>query len=277
MKKPPIVINTNYLMFKNIRFLLFILPFLFTSCVPTKDLIYLQSTSESNVSHAVNEVVSKPYRIQTHDVLSVKIKAIDEKLVAMFANSTSSGPAAQSEQGAYFEGYSVDDHGAIRIPVLGEIAVLGYTTDEIRIKIEQLLLKEYFNKEANVFVSVKLAGFRYTINGEIGSTGSKVLYRDKVSILEAVANAGDINLIGDRKHVVIMRQMPQGTEMHTIDLTDVSVMQSPYFYLQPNDYIYVKPLKQKSWGTGTTGLQSFTTIISGLTLLISTYLIFKTL
>jgi polysaccharide export outer membrane protein len=245
--------------------------------VPTKDLIYLQSTSESNVSHAVNEVVSKPYRIQTHDVLSVKIKAIDEKLVAMFANSTSSGPAAQSEQGAYFEGYSVDDHGAIRIPVLGEIAVLGYTTDEIRIKIEQLLLKEYFNKEANVFVSVKLAGFRYTINGEIGSTGSKVLYRDKVSILEAVANAGDINLIGDRKHVVIMRQMPQGTEMHTIDLTDVSVMQSPYFYLQPNDYIYVKPLKQKSWGTGTTGLQSFTTIISGLTLLISTYLIFKTL
>ena len=277
MKKPPIVINTNYLMFKNIRFLLFALPFLFTSCVPTKDLIYLQSTSESNVSHAVNEVVSKPYRIQTHDILSVKIKAIDEKLVAMFANSTSSGPAAQSEQGAYFEGYSVDDHGAIRIPVLGEIAVLGYTTDEIRIKIEQLLLKEYFNKEANVFVSVKLAGFRYTINGEIGSTGSKVLYRDKVSILEAVANAGDINLIGDRKHVVIMRQMPQGTEMHTIDLTDLAVMQSPYFYLQPNDYIYVKPLKQKSWGTGTTGLQSFTTIISGLTLLISTYLILKTL
>jgi polysaccharide export outer membrane protein len=264
-------------MIKKIRFLLLFFPFVLISCVPTKDLIYLQSNNESNVLNAVNEVVSKPYRIQTHDILSIKIKAIDEKLVAMFANSTSGGPAAQSEQGAYFEGYSVDDHGAIRIPVLGEIAVLGYTTDEIRIKIEQLLLKEYFNKEANVFVSVKLAGFRYTINGEIGSTGSKVLYRDKVSILEAVANAGDINLIGDRKHVVIMRQMPQGTEMHTIDLTDVSVMQSPYFYLQPNDYIYVKPLKQKSWGTGTTGLQSFTTIISGLTLLISTYLIFKTL
>jgi polysaccharide export outer membrane protein len=264
-------------MFKNIRFLLFILPFLLFSCVPTKDLIYLQSNSESNISNAVNEVVSKPYRIQTHDVLSIKIKAIDEKLVAMFVNSTSSGPISQSEPGTYFDGYSVDDHGAIRIPVLGEISVLGYTTDEIRIKIEQLLLKEYFNKEANVFVSVKLAGFRYTINGEIGSTGSKVLYRDKVSVLEAVANSGDINLIGDRKHVLIMRQMPQGTEMHTIDLTDVAVMRSPYFYLQPNDYIYVKPLKQKSWGTGTTGLQSFTTIISGLTLLISTYLILKTL
>ena len=95
--------------------------------------------------------------------------------------------------------------------------------------------------------------------------------------MEAIANAGDINVIGDRKQVLIMRQIPQGTEMHTIDLTDVAVIQSPYFFLQPNDYIYVKPLKQKSWGTGTTGIQSFNTIITALTLLISTYLIFKTL
>jgi polysaccharide export outer membrane protein len=264
-------------MIKKLRFFILALPLLIVSCVPTKDLIYLQSNTGLSAPSTVNEIVSKPYRIQTQDILTIKIKAIDEKLVAMFANSSAVGSTAQSEQGSYFEGYSVDDHGEIRIPVLGSVFVLGNTLDEVRIKIEQLLLKEYFNKEANVFVSVKLAGFRYTINGEVGSTGSKVLYRDKVSILEAIANAGDINVIGDRKQVLIMRQMPQGAEMHTIDLTDVAVMQSPYFFLQPNDYIYVKPLKQKSWGTGTTGIQSFNTIITALTLLISTYLIFKTL
>lgn len=245
----------------------------FTSCVPTKDLIYLQNKDNTEGNTPMSQVMSKPYRIQSNDILSIAIKAIDEKLVTMF----NIGGSAQSEEGAYFQGYGVDDHGNIRVPVLGELNVLGYTTEEIRIKIETLLLAEYFNKEANIFVTVKLAGFRYTINGEIGSPGSKVLYRDKVSIMEAIANAGDISITGNRKDIVVMRQFPQGTEMHTIDLTDIHAMQSPYYYLQPNDFIYIKPLKQKTWGTGTTGIQSFTTIISVFTLLISTYLVFKSL
>ena len=255
-------------------YLLLLIGVFLTSCVPTKDLIYLQNKNNPEDNTTINQVMSKPYRVQTNDILSISIKAIDEKLVAMF-NVSNGG--TQSEQGAYFDGYTIDDHGNIRVPVLGEVNVLGFTAAEIRIKIENLLLAEYFNKEANIFVNVKLAGFRYTINGEIGSPGSKVLFRDKVSIMEAVANAGDINLTGDRKDIVIMRQFPQGTEMHSIDLTDIKSMQSPYYYLEPNDYIYIKPLKQKTWGTGTTGLQSFTTIISGLTLIISTYLIFKSL
>ncbi len=73
----------------------------------------------------------------------------------------------------YFTGYSVDDHGNIRIPVLGEMNVLGYTIEEVRKKIEERLLAEHFKKEAQLFVNVKLAGFRYTINGEIGSPGYK--------------------------------------------------------------------------------------------------------
>jgi polysaccharide export outer membrane protein len=246
----------------------------FTSCVPTKDLIYLQNKDKSEVNTPVNQVVTKPYRIQSNDILVISIKAIDQKLVQMFNISVQEG-STQTEQGAYFEGYGVDDHGNIRVPVLGEINVLGFTTDEIRIKIETLLLAEYFNKEANIFVNVKLAGFRYTINGEIGSPGPKVLYRDKVSILEAIAHSGDIATTGDRKKVVVMRQFPQGTEMHNIDLTDINAMQSPYYYLQPNDFIYIKPLKQKTWGTGKTGIESLGTIITVLSLLTTTLLFLK--
>ncbi len=245
---------------------------LFSSCVPTKDLIYLQEKNQPGTEQAVNAVASKPYRLQTNDILNITIKAIDQRLVEMFRASENE-QVLNTEQALYSQGYSVDDHGNIRIPVLGEVNVLGYTLEETRAKIEEQLLRDYFKREADIFVNVKLAGFRYTINGEVNTPGTKLLFQDKVSIMEAIANAGDITLTGDRKSVVVMRQFPSGTEMHTIDLTDSKSMQSPFYQLQPNDYIYVKPLPQKSWGTGTTGVQSLTTIISVLTLVTTTLLI----
>jgi polysaccharide biosynthesis/export protein len=254
--------------------ILIIIGALFTSCVPTKDLIYLQNKNNTDVSKLVNPVNSKPYRVQTNDVLSISIKTIDPKLAQMFSSSNE-GVTSKTGDALYFDGFTVDDHGNIRIPVLGELNVIGYTTDEIRIKVEQKLLSEYFNKESNLFVNVKLAGFHYTINGEIGSPGTKILFQDKVNILEAVANSGDISIVGDRKNVQIIRQYPQGTEIHNIDLTDISAMQSPYYYLQPNDYIYVKPLKQKTWGTGRTGIESLSSLITVLGLITTTFLLLK--
>jgi polysaccharide export outer membrane protein len=141
--------------------------------------------------------------------------------------------------------------------------------------IEKKLLEEYFKKEANIFVTVKLAGFRYTINGEVGSTGTKTLFQEHVNIMEAIANSGDITITGDRKAVTVIRQTPTGVQMHDLDLTDINVMKSPYYYLQPNDYVYVKPLKQKTWGTGKTGIESITTIITVLSLATTVFLLLK--
>lgn len=254
---------------KALLFFLILTAVIFTSCVPTQDLIYLQKKDNSETTSTVNPVMAKPYRVQTNDILSIKIKALDAALVEMF-NTSEKTETVQSEQSLYFNGYSVDDHGNIRIPVLGEVNVLGFTIEEIRIKIEKQLLDEYFNKEANIFVNVKLAGLRYTINGEINSPGTKTLFQEKVNVLEAIANSGDITMVGNRKEVTIIRQYPHGTEMHTLDLTNRDVMNSPYYYVQPNDYIYVKPLKQKSWGTGTTGIQSLGTIITLISLVTTT-------
>ena len=72
------------------------------------------------------------------------------------------------------------------------------------------------------------------------------MFQEKVNILEAIANAGDITLVGDRKRVTVIRQYPYGTEMHDIDLTDIKVMESPYYYLQQNDVVYVEPNKVKA-------------------------------
>lgn len=249
---------------------------LFTSCIPIKDLVYLQDKNNSDEKTTIAAVESKPYRLQVNDVIRINIKAIDSKLVSIF-NTAQEGEsqAGRTESALYFDGFTVDDHGNIRMPILGEINVIGYTLEEVRVKIEKKLLEEYFKNEANIFVTVKLAGFRYTINGEVGNTGTKTLYKDNVTILEAVANAGDITTVGNRKEVTIIRQTPTGVQMHDIDLTDVNVMKSPYYYLQPNDYVYVKPLRQKTWGTGQTGIQSIGTIITLLSLATTVYLIIK--
>ena len=248
---------------------------LFISCIPVKDLTYLQDKNTSIEQSKVAVVQSKPYRLQVNDILKINIKAIDPKLVSIFNTTENNVDAVKSESSLYFDGFTVDDHGNIRMPILGEINVIGYTLEEVRIKIEKQLLEEYFKSGAIIFVTVKLAGFRYTINGEESSTGTKTLFQDHVNIMEAIANSGDITTVGNRKSVTVIRQTPTGVEMNDIDLTDKNVMKSPYYYLQPNDYIYVKPLKQKSWGTGQTGIQSIGTIITLLSLATTIYLIIK--
>jgi polysaccharide export outer membrane protein len=257
-----------------ILFYIFCLSLLVTSCVPTQDLIYLQNKENASQSAAVAQVNNKPYRLQTNDVLTINIKSLDPKLTEIF-NLSAQSQQMTTTDALYINGYIVDDHGAIRIPVLGEVTVIGNTVEEARIKIETQLMDEYFKKEAELFVTVKLAGFRYTVNGEVLSPGTKILFQDRVNVLEAVANSGDITITGDRKDVKVMRQFPHGLEIYSIDLTDVNALKSPYFYLQPNDYIYVKPLKQKSWGTGKTGVESLATILSILTLATTTILLFN--
>ena len=249
----------------------------FTSCVPTKDLIYLQTKDQSETIAPSAASASKPYRLQVNDIVRISIKTIDPKMSEIFSPSSVQVPSGtdKSEQGLYFDGFTVDDHGNIRMPILGEVNVIGYTLEELRKIIEKKLLEEYFNKEANIFVTAKLAGLRFTINGEIASPGIKTVFQEKLNILEAVAHSGDITITGDRKAVTVMRQTPAGLEMHDIDLTDIKATQSPYFYVQPNDYIYIKPLPQKSWGTGKTGIESLGTIITVLTLVTTTFLLLR--
>ena len=157
---------------------------------------------------------------------------------------------------------------------MGEINVLGYTTVEVRKKIEEKL-KEYLNDKTEIFVTVRLDGIKYTVMGEVGSPGPKVVFQNQLSIIDAITNSGDIGLVGNRKNVEVIRMTPGGIQKFEIDLTKMDAINSEVFFIKPNDYINVKPLRQKSWGTGTTGLQSLTTIVSVFTLVTSTILIVR--
>lgn len=250
----------------------------FTSCISTKKLTYLQEDHKKTDSLLLElQKKQDPYRVQVNDLLSIRIKTLDQNLTGMFNPISDDNPNATGEERLYYDGFQVNAQGKIRIPTLGEVFVLGHTVDEVREKLEKELLDTYFKAESNLFVTVKLAGIRYTIMGEINNPGSNIIYRDQISIMEAIANSGDIALTGDRQDVVIVRQYPHGQQVHRIDLTNLEAVNSPYYYIQPNDLILVNPLPQKSIGTGTTAWQSVTTIASIVSLLATTLLLINRL
>ncbi len=241
------------------------------SCIPKERITYLQENPYPADQIIGIQQQQPPYRLQIADVLSIRVKAVDQQLVEIFNPIASSSTSL--DEGYYYDGFAVDAHGNIRIPTLGEINVLGLTTQEVRDIIEKKLLADYFTENANIFVTVKLAGIRYTIAGEIGSSGVRTELTEKLSLLDAIANSGGVPITGDLTDVLIVRQYPGGQKVHHMDLTKIEIMQSPYFYIQPNDLILVNPLPQKTIGVGTTGLDSFRTILTVFTSLVSVYLL----
>lgn len=259
-------------------FKIIVFSLLLTSCIPYKDTLYLEKNKDKVADIEINADAYKPYRLQVDDILSIDIRSNNAKDVEVFSKKREQQTTNTINQDQlYFDGYQVDGFGNIRIPVLGLVNVQGQTVEEVEKLLEKKLLEEYFTPNSNLFVIVKLAGIRYTINGEVSSTGSKTVFRDKLNILEAIANSGDITMTGNKKEVVVMRRIPTGYQSETLDLTDANVINSPFFYLKPNDYIYVKPLKQKSTGFGTNGLQTLTTVLSLFGVVTTTYLLIKSL
>lgn len=256
---------------------LFLFSVVMTSCITNKDVVYLQDKDGTNNSDLVITELPEPYKVQINDILSINVKALDPELVGIFNPIERINNSGEDQAGLYFNGFTVDIHGRIEFPILGKITVLGYTIDEIETKVKTELLKQYFKETAEIFVTVKLAGLRYTVTGEVSGTGVFTLFQDRVNIIEALANAGDIAQTGDRTDVLVIRQYPDGQKIHHIDLTNIKAMKSPFYFIKPNDIILVKPLKRKAIGAGQTAFQNLTTIASILSVLVSTYFLTKNL
>ena len=261
------LIKPNYMK----KYLLFALSLVFFlgSCVSKKQLTYLQETSETQLdSLGFNTLKRTDYIIQFNDILNVNVKSVDPKASLMFSPYTDIGNTQYNDAFIYFKGNSVDGEGNIELPIIGAVHVEGLTLREAKTSIENELYK-YFKKDA-VFLKVQLAGVRFSVVGEIKRPGKYVIYQNQVNIFDAIAYAGDITMEGTRSKVQIVRQLPEGVKIVDLDLTDRNVINSPYFFIQPNDVINVQPLRIKSWGIGKEG---FTTLISLLTLVSTTLLI----
>ena len=149
------------------------------------------------------------------------------------ALSSSATPAIQT--------YTVDKKGCIVVPIIGKIDVAGKTTDEVAKKIKRLVEKDV----KDPYVTVRFCGFRVNVLGEVNSPGAKISSKERYSILDAIADAGDLNVYGKRDNILLIREVDGVKKQVRLSLNDAKLLESPYFYLQQNDIIYVEPNKIK--------------------------------
>ncbi|MBD8490487.1 polysaccharide biosynthesis/export family protein [Echinicola sp. CAU 1574] len=211
------------------------------------------------------------YKLQANDVIDINIRTTSPELNLLFndpaaANSSNAMRGLADGGDIYFmTGYTLDDDGLIELPVLGELNLLGLTTSEAKTLVENEVVK-YLNETADSFVRVRLGGIRYSALGEFNRPGKYTILQNRVTIFEAIANAGEMTIVANRDKVTLIRQYPEGSKVYKIDLLDDRIMESDFYFLRPNDLIYVEPMKVRELGTGATFIQTFQLLVTTLTL-----------
>lgn len=245
-----------------------------TSCVPVKKMIYLQT--EEDRTEKVFEYQKEEYKLQLNDILDVKIRSMNEEANKLFSLQGIQGQQALQAgiQGGgdlyYMTGFTVNANGAVVLPYIGEVHVEGKTLEEAKSVIDEQVA-QYFK---TYFLQVKLGGIRFSTLGEFNRSGKQVILQNQVTIYEAIASAGDLSPLAKRDEIRLIRQYPDGTKIHTINLLDQSIIGSPYYFIQPNDVLYAEPLPQKAYGFGVTGAQTITTLVGALSSSLALYLTF---
>jgi polysaccharide export outer membrane protein len=170
-------------------------------------------------------------------------------------------------------GYSVDDSGYLELPVLGKIPLVGLTVLQAQNRVQKEV-DRYFTE---AFVKISLGGIRFSVMGEVLRPGKYAVMQNRLSLLEAVATAGDLKPDANRRRVRLIRQYPGGSRVVVLDLTDQDLLKSPYYFVRPNDVIYVAPLRVRELGTGLNAQQSMGTILTAISLLVNSILLYNTL
>lgn len=244
--------------------------FLAFGCISNEKIIYLQNL-ENNEIIEDGELITyeiPEYKLQYNDIIDVNIQTIEDMVQFGFnnkpiqTNSQMGNVSAQSGGDIYYmTGFSVDQKGNIRLPIVGDVQVKDKTLEEARVTIEQNMRK-YVTSE--LYVKVKLGGVRYSALGEFRRPGKFTVLQDRMTIFEAIANAGDLTTIAKRDEVLLIRQYPEGTRLHRIDLLDRQIVASPFYFIQPNDQIYVEPMKVRETGTGENTAQTLALVFAGI-------------
>ena len=161
----------------------------------------------------------------------------------------------------YLNGYVVDENGDIFLPEMGAVNVGGMTMAEARAEIQAVIQKQV--PRATVFAT--LVSFKISIIGEVRKPGYYYIYNNQLNLFEALALAGDLDDYADRSRVTLIRQTKTGSEALLLDLTKPNVIESPYFYLQPSDAIYVPPLEVKNNRHNLANLSVINILLTGIT------------
>lgn len=242
---------------------------LLTSCGQVKDIAYFQ-----------NKVVDSPEKIDKHagiviqpkDMLSIIVSSRNPELSVMFNLPVVTYQAGSEIVNSGYQkltGYVVDNDGFIDFPVLGRLKVSGMTRWELSETIKDRLLEDGLLSDA--VVTVEFMNFKVSVIGEVNAPGTYTIEGDKVTVLQAISLARDLTIFGMRENVTVIREREGKRTMYEINLCDVSMFDSPAYFLQQNDVVYVQPseIKARQSTTDDKALRMTSIFVSGGSLLVS--------
>ena len=252
---------------KKYSFLIFLVA-LITSCSAPKNVAYLCNSNDVDLSQSQ---FLYDARIMPKDILTITVNTVNPEAAAPFnlivRNTLTSTSSSIGSSAGSLQTYLVDNEGGIEFPVLGRVMVGGLTKRECEKLIHDKILP-YLNAAENPVVTVRMSSYSISVLGEVARPGSYQVSREKINILEALAQAGDLTIYGVREDVKLIREDAKGQkQIYHINLNDANLLTSPYYYLQQNDIVYVEPNKVKARNSSIG--QSTTLWISATSILIS--------
>ena len=261
-------------LYKNLAFVLMSLLVL-SSCVSTKNITYFQNKDE------INAALSKQLydaKIMPKDILQIQVFSMTPAASDPFnllKNTTSSTTTTTNTNQNSVYNYLVSNDGTVVMPIIGTIKVGGLSKNEAENLIKSKI-QPYLSESENVVVHVRMMNYKYAILGGVKNPGLYTTQNEKVSILEAIAQAGDLTTFAYLDRIYLIRENSEGQkEYHQLNINDANIISSPYYYLQQNDVIYVESRKTEArnafissntsvWFSLISSLMSITTFIIAL-------------
>jgi len=245
---------------------------IFASCVPQKKMLYLKDAEmlTENLSKEYVNDRTLNYKLQPGDNLYIRaLNVVDERnAAALNGEVTNRSYNMSNDASIYLQSYTVDEQGFIEMPLIGKVEVKNLTVDEAKNKL-QALLDQYVNQTTLI---VKLSNFNVTMLGEVTKPGMYKVYQSQINLFEAISMAGNMTGFAKRDEVKIIRQTDNGSEIHTVDMGQADILSSDFYYLKPNDIVYVEPMAAKQWGFTTFPYSTVVSITSLAVTLITLYM-----
>ena len=245
------------------KLLILLLPLLLASCVTSKRVNLMQEAGKRGLPHYADTLSYVDSELRIGDRLYIYVYSVDERTDKMFNASGGGISASQMRQSGGAGGndlytYLVQDDGCIDFPMVGRILVRGKTTRDVKHLLEAELssfIKGYGDYKM-MSVEVNIVRRSFSVISDRGS-GTFNIQKEKITIFEALAMAGDIGDFGDRSRVRIVRETEGLTQIKEFDVRSEDIINSEYYYIEPNDVIYIQRIKGQSFG-----INSVTTTIS---------------
>jgi polysaccharide export outer membrane protein len=246
-----------------------VLVLIFSSCVPIKKQVLMQVPEDDSAkAEYLNNRSLTDYRLKSGNNLYVKIISANEDAEKFFNPGVTSSGNIYYDAAIYLTSYSVDDSGYVELPFLGKILAKGKTLNEFNKDVSKIV--EIYLK--NTMLVIKLVNYNITVVGEVKRAGQFKIYQDKINIFEVLGMAGDFTTYAKRDDVVIVRHTEKGSKVHHLDLLSDDILESKFYYLMPDDIVYVRPLRGKNFAYQ---MFPYALVISSISLILAIFSISK--